>query len=246
MEPLHARRILNRESLRGFTLVEMLVVLAIIVVITSIALTGQSQFNNSLILTDTAYNVAFSIREAQSLGLSSRTAVAQGAGYGLYFTSATPPGTGGYYLFGDTTNSTAAISTCPRGAAGTPEGKPGNCVYDYSDVTPPIDSIVRNYQFSRAFTVDHFCGQQQDATLTWRCSDANNAGYLNRLNIVFVRPNTDVIITGVRTASPYTLIPLHNAEIYIKSPAGAFRSVCVTAVGQIFVATSSCPFNPSP
>jgi prepilin-type N-terminal cleavage/methylation domain-containing protein len=233
-------------SLRGFTLVEMLVVLAIIVFITSVALLGQSQFNNSLILTDTAYNVAFSVREAQSLGLSSRTATAQGAGYGLYFSSANPPGTGGYYLFGDITNSTAGISTCPVGAPGTPEGKPGNCVYDYNDVTPPIDSIVRNYQFSRGFTVDHFCGQEQDAGLTWRCSDATNSGYLNRLNIVFQRPNTDTIITGVRTASPYTLTPLHNAELFIKSPSGAFRSVCVTSVGQIFVATSSCPFNPFP
>lgn len=226
---------------RGFSLVEMLVVLAIIVIVTSVALFGQSKFNQSLILSDTAYTVAFSLRQAQSLGLSSRLSSSQSIAYGLHFSTTGSPGLYSYILFADLSNQNAKPSSCNTGTSGTPEFKPGNCVYDYNDTTPPTDSAVQTFKFERLFYVDRFCGREASPGTTIRCANAANTDYLSRINIAFLRPNTDVVITGIeRTIG--TAVPLRNAAIYIKSPDGlAERGVCVSQVGQIFVATSTCP-----
>ena len=92
MEPFSPfRSIAKRASVpRGFTLVEMLVVLAIIIMITAIVINGQSTYNRSILLTDTVYTVAYSIRQAQSLGLASRgttvgASIVSNAGYGVRF-----------------------------------------------------------------------------------------------------------------------------------------------------------------
>ncbi len=72
--------------MRGFTMVEMLVSLGIILIITSIVLLGQNSFNKNLVLVDTAYTVAFTLRQAQTLALSSRkVGTIQNAGYGTHF-----------------------------------------------------------------------------------------------------------------------------------------------------------------
>jgi len=71
---------------RGFTLIEMLVVLAIMGVVLAVTVGGQRAFNRSIVLSNTAYDVALSIRQAQTYGVSGR--VAQGTlsatyGYGV-------------------------------------------------------------------------------------------------------------------------------------------------------------------
>lgn len=89
----------------GFTLIEMLVVVAIIVIVTSLALAKNSQFNNTILLSDTAYDISFSIRQAQVYGLSVKEFTGNGisstfsVGYGVYFNANTPSQ---YTLFVDT------------------------------------------------------------------------------------------------------------------------------------------------
>jgi hypothetical protein len=221
----------------------MLVVLAIIVVITAVALLGQSTFNNSLLLTDTAYTVAFSMRDAQTRGLSSRTYDPTGSpvtntGYGVYFSTANPLNLNSYYLFADIVNTATPPAACTIGAAGTPEWKPGNCLYD-TGASP--DGVVQTLRFNRGFTIGCFCGNATSAGNPSRCSNTGTVGVdrLERLNIVFLRPNTDTVITGVTSSG--TPIPLINAKIYIRSPQGVNRSVCVSQVGQVYVATTTCP-----
>ena len=75
---------------RAFTLVEMIVVLSIISILTVIVVVGQTSFNKSNLLTDTAYTVALSMRETQTLGLSSRTfSSVPNAGFGVHFGDST-------------------------------------------------------------------------------------------------------------------------------------------------------------
>lgn len=217
---------------RGFTIVEMIVVLAIIVLVTAVALTGQSSFNRSLTITDTAYTVALSIRQAQTYGLSSRTVAGTSvtnAGYGVHFQASS----NSYSMFADISKAlVSAPAYCPTGTAGTPEAKPGNCLYDANN-----NEIVQNYTFGRGFTISDICGHDAQSPTITRCT---STGYLTGADIVFIRPNTDSIITGLRSSGGN--IQLLDAQIKLQAPTGGgMRYVCVTSVGEVSVAATSCP-----
>lgn len=220
---------LELASPRGFTLVEMLVVLAIITLITVVAVTGQSDFNRSLILTDTAYTVAFSLREAQTLGLSSRVFNAvQDAGYGIRFARSTPTS---YMLFSDqipASPGSTQSGICPGHTFSTgPDARPGNCVYDNAT------ELVRTYSFNQGFTVRSFCGTT--AAGSQYCTTDSTP--LDAIDIVYMRPSTDSVITGVRGS---TLYQMTSAVIRVASPDGAAeRCIQVSKVGQVAVVT--CP-----
>jgi prepilin-type N-terminal cleavage/methylation domain-containing protein len=216
--PLHP---VAKPASRGFTLVEMMVVLAIIAVITGIVINGQSTYNQTLILTDTAYTVAFSVRQAQSLGLSSRTSGGiSNAGYGVRFESPTS-----YTSFADTGGSvTVSDAWCPRGIAGTPEAKPGNCRFDPGET-------IQTYTFGRGFTVSDFCGKLSNGT-----RHCVSTGQISSLDVVFMRPETRAVLTGSNGVS-YTC-----AEAVIAAPTGgASRIVRISQLGEISVGQLQCP-----
>ncbi len=211
---------------RGFTLVEMVVVLGIIAIITVIAVTGQSTFNRTLLLTDTVYGVAFSAREAQSFGISSRKfGNVQNPGYGIHFSNATPSS---YTVFADKANTLAAPAGCPLGAAGTPEQKPGNCRYDVTDGT------VNAYTFGRGFKVQRFCGKIGS---TLYCS--TDPSPLTTLDAVFTRPNTSTVMSGLLNGS--TLLTFSCAEVTIADGTNqANKTVRISSLGEISIG-QICP-----
>lgn len=225
----------SAQSMRGFSLVEMVVVIAIITIISGIALLGQNAFNQSLILTNTAYTVAFSVREAQFLGISSRVFNGvQNAGYGVSFSRASG---NSYALFADINPAAPGVepsAVCPGHTARTgPEAKPGDCVQTQSS------EIVRTYSLNNGFAITSFCGKDV-AGGTERCS----SNYLDSIHITYLRPSTQSIITGVHTSSG-SRIALSDATIRIASPDGvAERCVYVSKAGQVSVATkgtTNCP-----
>jgi prepilin-type N-terminal cleavage/methylation domain-containing protein len=208
---------------RGFSLVEMIVVLAIIITITTIALVGQTSFNRSLLLTDTAYTVALSIRQAQSLGQSSRafSGIAN-AGYGVHFSSATPTR---YEVFADI--SPAAPGDTVGGRCGGhsvttgPESRPGNCQYDSST------ELMQQYTFGRGFYVSDMCGVISG---TRNCLSSTG---LNDVNIVFQRPDTAsrLLITVGSSRHEATCV-----EIKLSTQTGdATRTIRVSQLGEVSV-----------
>ncbi len=228
-------RSLAAQTLRGFTLVEMMVVLAIISVITSIALVGQGEFNRSILLTDTAYTVALSFREMQSYGLSSRTFNGvQNAGYGAYVNSAT---TDSYVLFADTADADSVdrntyATNCLFGGTGTPESKPSDCIY-----TAGSDGIVETYKFSRGFRISNFCGKS--GANRYCSTDTSPNIPLTEMNMVFLRSNTESAILAKRNG---VWTPLTSAEVYLQSYDGtSTKGICVSRVGQISVTSGICP-----
>jgi len=214
---------------RGFTLIEMLVVLAIIAIITAIAVTGQSTFNKTLILTDTAYDVAFSARQAQSYGLSSRTfgtLTTQNYGYGLHFDRVTPDR---YTFFADTSHALAVAGGCPVGTAGTPSYKIGNCRFDSADGT------VSTYTFSRGFVVSKFCGKNGGSAAV--CS--TDSSPLTTLDLVFTRPNTTTTISGLLNGTSLRTFTCAQVTLSDQSRQ-ATKTIRISSLGEISI-NQTCP-----
>ncbi len=127
--------------MRGFSLVELLVVVGIFVVITGVVLSNHTRFNSSVLLGNAAYDIALSVREAQVFGLSTRgTAGVFEVGYGVHF--ATPTS---YLLFSDGDR---------------------NHRYDSESGT---DTVLKTFGLQRGYVVVRYCGVRSNGTED--CSD---------------------------------------------------------------------------
>jgi len=97
-------------SQAGFTLVELLVTLAIILIITLISRSGKVAYERSLFLTNLAYDVALTIRQAQVYGADVRQSSSGSnqfdVGYGVYFQMSDPTH---FVLFEDRDNDHAYV-----------------------------------------------------------------------------------------------------------------------------------------
>jgi len=211
----------------------MLVVLVIISIITAVVITSHSAFNKTLLLANTAYDVALTIRSTATYGIGSRAAVSSlTTGYGVHFQS---PPNNTFTLFADVYPPPTVSSAChPATDDSAPDAKPGNCVYD------PIQSEkVTDYTLGNGMTISDFC------TLSvgpWKCaSDAGNA--LTALDIVFTRPNPMPFMTGcMGSACNYNAsVPVTKACLKLTSPQGGERFISIALTGEINAAATSCP-----
>ncbi|MBU1557670.1 prepilin-type N-terminal cleavage/methylation domain-containing protein [Patescibacteria group bacterium] len=91
----------------GFSLIELMVVMAIVTLITGITLFNHNTFSGGVALENLAYEIALAVRQAQFFGINVRAA-STGAGgstfntgYGVYFNKANPTS---FILFADTNN----------------------------------------------------------------------------------------------------------------------------------------------
>ncbi|MFZ1988054.1 MAG: prepilin-type N-terminal cleavage/methylation domain-containing protein [Minisyncoccia bacterium] len=213
-------------SSRGYTLIEMLIVLAIIIIIAAIAIGGQSNFNRTLSLNNAAFDIALSIRQAQSFGLSSRSASGvSNAGYGLHFNRTEESS---YIFFADTKPSASSDAT--------PDTKPGNGIYYTGGTATSMDTLVATYTLNNGFTISGFCAYDASANV-WDCTSDTDP--LRFLDIVFTRPNSDVRVHG-RTNSGTGYLSYVKACITVAGPTGETRSVSVSDTGQVST-VSTCP-----
>lgn len=224
---LKSRRTLRAggKALRGFTLIEMVVVLSIIVVITTVAITSQSEFNKTVILANAAYDVALTLRSAETYGLGSRAVGATAnAGYGLHFDRGIP---GEFTVFADTYPAPSTTSVChPIFDASAPSALPGNCVYDGA-----YGEQIITYKLNNGITISNFCTLSRG---DWSCATGN----LVTLDVVFSRPNPDpfVSVNGQYAAS----YPVSEVCLSFTSNTGGARYVSVAASGAISAGAASC------
>ena len=224
------------ESIRfrgGYTLIELLVVFTIIVVITAVVLASQGNFNKTLVIANTAYDVALALRSAETFGLGSRAfGTTVNAGYGLHFESGTP---GSFTLFIDTYPPPSPSSVChPTSDASAPSAQSGNCAYD----TSPTNERVQTYTLGNGITVGNFCAKSSNS---WSCVYPRGAysGGLSSLDIVFARPNPTPFMSKDGVYS--TFFPLTAACLVITSPQGGEKYISVVASGQISANAATCP-----
>lgn len=214
---------------RGFTLIELLVVLAIITIITAVVFTSQSSFNKTLVLANTAYDVALTIRYAESYGLGSRAfGSSVDTGYGIHFASGTKTS---FILFADTYPPVGTGSLCHPAPSYDPTGPSalsGNCSFDASQ-----GEQVQVYTLGNAITISDFCAQSNG---TWLCA---STGGLTSLDVVFSRPNPTPFMS--ENGSYSATFPVTASCITLSSAQGGVKYISIGAAGQISTAATSCP-----
>ncbi len=162
------------QAQKGFTLVELLVSLGIFTAITTIAVVNNNNFNSSILLTNLAYEVGLSVRQAQFYGIAVRrnSTAAFDAGYGIHFDLSDPRT---YYLFEDRTIDHICDST------------------ECSSV-----NLVESFKLQKGNYISKICVNGSSG-LT--CTSPSG---FQKVDISFVRPNPDAYITRNSVSGNYT------------------------------------------
>ncbi len=217
---------------RGFTLVEMLIVLAIMSVVIGITVNGQRSFDRSIILSNTTYDVALSVRQAQAYGTSGRVASGQiitGYGYGLDVQSLP---TKKYVLFADTSGSGCLQSNST--ITGAPDAKIGDCIY-----TKGSDVVVQSVDINNDVIITGVCVYNDSSSY---CAGTSNPS-LSQVDINFIRPSQDAVIVAKNTSGGViggsgSSTKFDSACLRLSS-SGNNRYLYITHVGVVSV-KSSC------
>lgn len=83
----------GRIEKKGFSIIELIVVIGIFSIILSVALFNQGKLNNNILLTNLAYEIALLVRETQAYGIGVRAQNTEGGfqgGYGISFDPRSP------------------------------------------------------------------------------------------------------------------------------------------------------------
>lgn len=178
---------------------------AILVVVSTVVLANNNRFGGVVQLENLAYDVALSIRQAQTYGISVQRYGADdfNFGYGMHFDTNLPQN---YMLFADV-------------------DKDG--FFD-SDPPPAGENVSPSpYTIRSGFKISGLCAPQGNDPATCQQDPSQKA---STLDIVFKRPEADAYIRK-DGESPL----LGSARIVLISPRGDIMSVVVGANGQISV-----------
>ena len=201
----------------GFTLVELLVSISIFAVVTGLVLAKYQSFNGGIILTNMAYEVALTIRQAQSYGINVRQ---QGnifsISYGVHFEKNGTNPIKSFILFSD------ALSCDTTGSL--------DCVGDGLYRPGTGDALVDTFILGRGITIEKYCiGSNIANPSSEVCS--NNSSSADTVDISFNRPDPSAIILGAGGVgnNSYARIRL------IASDRKTIRDVIVLGTGQISI-----------
>lgn len=197
----------------GFTLVELLVSLAIVSGILAIVVSNQSTYTDGAALVSLADEINSSISQAQAYGIGVKE-FSPGTGefsasYGLSFSLLSSGSNIAYLSFADRDDDKiyGGDWSCPIGGASECLGK--------------IDISRGNY-------IESLC--------VVRTSGADICNNVGRADISFARPNTETQIRFFNNVgNPFSPGNIKGARVVLQSPGGLTRSVTVYSTGQVSV-----------
>ena len=206
--------IVNKDfvSNKGFTLVELMVSIGIFAFMTALHVAKYGTFNQGILLTNLAYDVALTIRNAQSYGLNVKSKPSGGtdcAAGGSSFSNCFDYPYGVHF---------------DEGASGDPA--PNTRFVFFADISKDGvynsgDEIIKTSYIRRGRIVDNIC-----ISLDSSCNITPSS-----LDITFKRPDPNAIIIGnINQNTKYAY-----AEITLKSSDGGLKKVTVRSTGQIDV-----------
>ncbi|MES2059881.1 MAG: prepilin-type N-terminal cleavage/methylation domain-containing protein [Patescibacteria group bacterium] len=238
------RSSISKIANKGFTLIELIVAVSIIIVITSVALFHQAKFSSDILISNMAYEIALTIRQAQVYGISSKGKASDQiqsteqyrVGYGVHFEGSNTEEKPSTFL--------TFIDVSDQPGASTP-GSDTHFNYEYD---PPTDNsetyrdlVTNTIELTQGEKIHRFCAHN---TSGWNCWDTATNKSNKTLDIVFVKPNPDAHIT-IGLDKAYTR-DYDQAKIVIESGLGdKCRTVRVFISGQVSVdaADANLPFG---
>ena len=224
----------SSKNKKGFTIVEMLVVMGIFSILTAVTVWNYGKFNNSIILTNMAYEIALEIREAQVFSLGVRGANSGGGiyndfdtRYGVLFEE----GEKNFIFFTDLNNN-GKCDIDPDDA------NSDDCLITECTSESECQSIKT---LTRGTIVSRICASEfgdpmnlsdSDDPDFSQCSDTATAEEKDSVAITFSRPNPDAFIYDIGESDPDTY---KNASILIESNDSSRRAIDIRENGQISV-----------
>lgn len=234
-----------KQSQRGVTLIELIVVIGIFAVVSSVLMFNYSDFNSNISIRNLAQEVALSIRKAQTYATSvqsidvARVSTTSYPAYGISFKVNRASDIGeiarSETLQEVTIDEERASGMVPsdRGFilfADIPDPDSGSAtgdrLYNYTDECgnpQPGSECVENFGISTADRIVAIC-TDLDA---WRCG-------AEQVNIMFHRPSPDADICVVENGSCMDRKATY-AKVVLQSPKGIQKIVTVWNTGQIGV-----------
>jgi prepilin-type N-terminal cleavage/methylation domain-containing protein len=190
----------------GFTLVEMLVSISIFAIITAVVLIRNNEFNSGILFSNLVYEIALSIREMQTYGITVRasdTGTFQFQnGYGVYFNKISFPNS--FLQFTDIRPLSGIDPSGMYESLPTDEKlfkfnlKPGNLIYKLCDMS------------------------------------TNSCSHVSDLSITYMRPEPNAkIVTSGNPGSPLTKASIIIKSP--GDTDAVYKCIFVTSVGQISV-----------
>lgn len=203
-------------SKSGFTLIELLVAIVIFVITTGIVIFSQNKFDNGILLDNLAYDIAITVRQAQSFGVNVKES--SGGSSNVAF----PP----YGVFFDLnqSNKNFILFSDPVIDPNTGEA---DLKYTGDPSCPANDSeCIQKYSIKRGSYIKSLCS----------VDTSGNCVQTDQLTILFKRPNPDALIYNNQDERIVNNAKL-QAKITVSSADGlATKDIVVTNVGQIYVA----------
>jgi type II secretory pathway pseudopilin PulG len=200
------------EAKAGFTIFEIIIVVAVSVAIMSVVMANQSRFRRTLDLTNSAYETALAIREAQVYGTSVRGSPGNfESGYGIHINKTTP---GSFFLFRDR----------------SPASNVGNGKWDAG-----LDTLISTYKFRGNVLISNFCRIGPSAGFDNCWKDLGVGQQIDTMDIAFQRPDPAAKLSVTGCSACGQSVPTRSGTITLSLPNGDSRIIEILSNGQIAV-----------
>jgi len=218
----HGRNFLEK----GFTLIELMIVIGIFSILTSVIVFNYAKFNSDILLTNMAYEVALDIREAQVFSLGVRSANTGSADdfntrYGVYFDKAEGGNEKKFVFFADRDSS----GNCDDGSGSSCSIEA--CTAGGGNECESISTLTRDSIFEEICVSDD--GTTPMNFDTGVCTGTGVSK--DTISITFARPNPDTLVSdGTNEYNTAAILMRSNQEDFKKA-------VHILSNGQISIKT---------
>ena len=219
---------------RGFTIIEMIVVISIFAIMAGLVLFKYKDYNAAINLENTTQDIALQIQKAQNDALSGKYPVTLHAppadwrtSYGMYFDTATPKQFVSFFDSASLQPSNPGFNAVGVNNRGYISGP--------MPITAPSSCGNTSPECLNVFSIT------DDTSIDKICTNVNMVGCTSAINtpsnisLVFTRPFSDLVAVSVISSNP-TPITVGDIRIRIRSSVTSkARDIVVSQLGQIHI-----------